>query len=102
MNVVTAAGLGYEGTMAAISTGDSKATSTITLRQVRCLGSEGRLANPVPRSNDIYDLIVFKGSDMVDMRFASTTSPMVPAEVTPEAPSGPKFEKLAPPSDALV
>ena len=70
----------YVGTLHEISSENS----TVALEQVKSFGTEGR--NPedeVPASDNIYEYIVFRGSDVKDLRIEkepekSTEQPQVP------------------------
>lgn len=60
----------YVGTLKAI---DSE-TATVSLEQVQCYGSEGRKGNPdleIAGTDNIYDGIVFRGSDVKDLTIIS-------------------------------
>ena len=62
-------GAGYEGTLATIDTDNSN----IALQAVRSLGTEGRRKDgpQIPASDEIYDYIVFRGSDIQDLEVIS-------------------------------
>ena len=55
----------YEGTLFAIDTKDS----TVTLQNVRSFGTETRKPdNPILPSNEVYEYIIFRGSDIKDLQ----------------------------------
>ncbi|GJQ14064.1 hypothetical protein GpartN1_g5855.t1 [Galdieria partita] len=56
----------YEGTLVDIDTKES----TLSLQNVRTLGTEGRPRNgpQIPPSPELYDYIVFRGSDIKDLQ----------------------------------
>lgn len=52
--------------------------STVSLQNVKSFGSEGRRGNPddeVPASDQIYDYIVFRGTDVKDLRIDHPPEP---------------------------
>lgn len=58
--------------------------STVSLRNVRCYGTEGRRGgtNEFPASENIYEFIVFRGSDVKDLSI-SDPIPAPPPLVDP-------------------
>lgn len=46
--------------------------STVSLMKVRTFGTEGRAggANEIPASDAVYDYVVFRGSDVKDLKIA--------------------------------
>uniref|UniRef100_A0A7S2ZZ72 FFD box profile domain-containing protein n=1 Tax=Rhodosorus marinus TaxID=101924 RepID=A0A7S2ZZ72_9RHOD len=74
----------YEGTLYQI---DPKA-STVSLENVRSFGSEGRPRDgpPVPASNEMYSYIVFRASDIKELKFLAP-APAKPAQ--PQMPADP-------------
>eukprot|EP00189_Rhodosorus_marinus_P009487 CAMPEP_0184741062 /NCGR_PEP_ID=MMETSP0315-20130426/4151_1 /TAXON_ID=101924 /ORGANISM="Rhodosorus marinus, Strain UTEX LB 2760" /LENGTH=527 /DNA_ID=CAMNT_0027211191 /DNA_START=58 /DNA_END=1641 /DNA_ORIENTATION=+ len=74
----------YEGTLYQI---DPKA-STVSLEHVRSFGSEGRPRDgpPVPASNEMYSYIVFRASDIKELKFLAP-APAKPAQ--PQMPADP-------------
>lgn len=46
--------------------------STVSLMKVRTFGTEGRTggANEIPASDAVYDYVVFRGSDVKDLKIA--------------------------------
>ncbi|KAI9209773.1 Scd6-like Sm domain-containing protein [Polychytrium aggregatum] len=63
--------------------------STVALGQVRSLGTEGRRGNPtqeIPPSDQIFDYIVFRGSDIKDLTVLSQPPP-IPVSQIPNDPA---------------
>ena len=56
--------LSYVGTLHEISSENS----TVALEQVVSYGTEGRSGEEVPASDNVYEYIVFRGSDVKDLR----------------------------------
>lgn len=79
----------YVGILHSINSDDS----TVSLENVRSFGTEDRKANAddfVPPSEQLYEYIVFRGTDVKDLRIE-------------EAPAGPKESKLpAVPNDPAI
>ncbi|KAJ3560077.1 hypothetical protein NPX13_g9428 [Xylaria arbuscula] len=72
--------LGYSGTLHEINSTES----TVSLENVQSFGTEGRRGNPseeVPPSEQIYEYIVFRGSDVKDLRIEQAAS--APKETQP-------------------
>jgi protein LSM14 len=74
----------YEGTLYTINTQES----TVALQNVRSFGTENRKPdNPIPAPSEIYDYIIFRGSDIKDLHVCETAAdPVVPA-APPPAPA---------------
>lgn len=75
----------YVGTLHEINSEDS----TVALENVRSYGTEGRLGRPddeIAPSDGLYEYIVFRGSDVKDLRIEEG-----PAEPTqaPQVPNDP-------------
>lgn len=73
----------YVGTLHEINS----ETSTVALEQVRSYGTEGRRGNPdeeIPPNDQIYDYIVFRGSDVKDLTIVEP-----PKENKPQMPNDP-------------
>ncbi|RWA05224.1 hypothetical protein EKO27_g9886 [Xylaria grammica] len=67
-----------------ISKSDIREESTVSLENVKSYGTEGRRGNPadeVAASDQIYEYIVFRGSDVKDLRIEET--PAAPKENQP-------------------
>lgn len=67
----------------------NSAESTVSLQNVQSHGSEGRKNDPeeeVPASSQIYDFIVFRGSDVKDLRIEDAAPPK---ENLPPMPNDP-------------
>ena len=54
----------YVGTLHEINSENS----TVALEQVKSYGTEGRSEEEVPASDNVYEYIVFRGSDVKDLR----------------------------------
>ena len=76
----------YEGTLFAIDTKDS----TVTLQNVRSFGTETRKQdNPILPSNEVYEYIIFRGSDIKDLQVGFSAHVCSPI-FDPSAMSAPK------------
>ncbi|ROW10697.1 hypothetical protein VPNG_05058 [Cytospora leucostoma] len=78
--------LGYVGTLFEINSNES----TVSLENVRSHGTEGRKGDPteeVSASDQVYDFIVFRGSDVKDLRIEE--GPAAPKENQPPMPNDP-------------
>jgi len=60
----------YEGVLYTINTQES----TIALQSVRCFGTEGRKAQEIPQSSEVYDFIIFRGKDIKDLTVLEANS----------------------------
>ncbi|GAA5873203.1 hypothetical protein JCM1840_005599 [Sporobolomyces johnsonii] len=93
ISLISKSDIRYQGVLHSI---DPQA-ATVSLEKVRSLGTEGRKANPaeeVPASENVYDFIVFRASDVKDLQIeapaaASAAEPAVsdPAIVGTAAPA---------------
>ncbi|EHK98903.1 putative protein sum2 [Glarea lozoyensis 74030] len=75
----------YVGTLHEINS----EASTVALENVSSFGTEGRLSNPadeIPPSDSVYEYIVFRGSDVKDLR---VEEPPAPAADPPQVPNDP-------------
>lgn len=73
----------YVGTLHEINSENS----TVALENVKSFGTEGRRGNPddeIPPNDQIYDYIVFRGSDVKDLTIVEP-----PKENKPQAPQMP-------------
>lgn len=78
ITVVSNMGVRYEGILSAI---DTKA-STVELRNVVSFGTEGRGTTQIAGSNTVYPNVVFRGSDIKDLKVTAQQ----PQIVEPQAP----------------
>jgi len=68
ISLVSKAKIRYEGYLYTIDTEES----TVTLAKVKSFGTENRkVTNKVPARNEIYEYIVFRGSDIDDLHVAA-------------------------------
>merc|ERR1719506_3068085 len=93
ISLISNAEIRYEGTLYTINTEES----TIALQNVKSFGTEGRKKPEVPKSNEIYQFIIFRGKDIKDLTVLSSAEKggeralKDPAVVSVnEAPSGGK------------
>eukprot|EP00316_Scyphosphaera_apsteinii_P016431 CAMPEP_0119319730 /NCGR_PEP_ID=MMETSP1333-20130426/50169_1 /TAXON_ID=418940 /ORGANISM="Scyphosphaera apsteinii, Strain RCC1455" /LENGTH=376 /DNA_ID=CAMNT_0007326211 /DNA_START=21 /DNA_END=1148 /DNA_ORIENTATION=+ len=71
----------YEGTLYTVDT----TNSTVALQNVRSFGTEDRKKeNPIPPSPEVFDYIIFRGTDIKDLHVCETPAES-PAAPTPEA-----------------
>ncbi|GJJ70323.1 protein LSM14 [Entomortierella parvispora] len=74
--------------------------STVALEQVKSYGTEGRRGNPaeeIPPNDNIFEYIVFRGSDVKDLHVCEPPAPQPPAR--PQVPDDPAIlGTTAPPS----
>ncbi|KAG0237664.1 hypothetical protein BGW41_008329 [Actinomortierella wolfii] len=64
--------------------------STVALEQVRSYGTEGRRGNPaeeIPPSDNVYEYIVFRGSDVKDLHVCEPPAPQPPRPQVPDDPA---------------
>ena len=76
----------YVGTLHEISSENS----TVALEQVTSFGTEDRNANPgefVPPSDNVYEYIVFRGSDVKDLRIEKEPEKPTPQPQVPDDPA---------------
>lgn len=61
--------------------------STVALENVRSFGTEGRSAEEIPPSDDIYEYIVFRGSDVKDLRIEQEPEKKPQSAKVPDDPA---------------
>ncbi|CAN6674715.1 protein Scd6p [Trichomonascus vanleenenianus] len=73
ISLVSNSNIRYVGTLHEINSEQS----TVSLKQVRSYGTEGRLngINEIPPSDGVYEFIVFRGSDVKDLKIAENPAP---------------------------
>ena len=79
-------GLRYVGTLHEINSENS----TVALENVKSYGTEGRKENPdeeIPPSDSTYEYIVFRGSDVKDLRIEEAPAPK--ENKPPQVPNDP-------------
>lgn len=112
ISLISNKGLRYVGLLDNINADDA----TVALKSVRSFGTEGRMArngNPnleVMPGNDVYDYVVFRGSDVKDLSVLDTPieqvkpEPYVPAPTVPPVygayPQAPTATQTAPAAPA--
>eukprot|EP01086_Lenisia_limosa_P002563 TRINITY_DN1612_c0_g1_i1.p1 TRINITY_DN1612_c0_g1~~TRINITY_DN1612_c0_g1_i1.p1 ORF type:complete len:343 (-),score=68.29 TRINITY_DN1612_c0_g1_i1:69-1049(-) len=108
ISLISKSNIRYVGTLFELDT----EKSTVTLKNVRSLGTEDRPCNaPIPASNQVYEFIVFSARDISDLKVLDArpqpTPPQDPAivnagpvkseeSVQPEVPSHPVAEAPKP------
>ncbi|KJE97144.1 hypothetical protein CAOG_07603 [Capsaspora owczarzaki ATCC 30864] len=85
ISLISNANIRYEGTLYGINTEES----TVTLANVRSLGTEGRGIDgkEVPARADVFEYIVFRGSDIKDLHVQSEPPAFVPQAQQPQDPA---------------
>ncbi|POS81516.1 hypothetical protein DHEL01_v200089 [Diaporthe helianthi] len=86
ISLISKSDIRYVGTLYEINSNES----TVSLENVRSHGSEGRKGDPseeVSASDQVYDFIVFRGSDVKDLRIEE--GPAAPKENQPPMPNDP-------------
>lgn len=75
----------YEGILYTIDTKES----TVALQNVRSFGTEGRRkdGDQIPPSNEIYDYIIFRGSDIKDLHVCEAPQQNPPSRFPPNDPA---------------
>jgi protein LSM14 len=105
ISLISRSDIRYVGILHSINSADS----TVALEQVRSYGTEGRRGNPaeeIPPSDNIFEYIVFRGSDVKDLHVCEAPAqqqslppqvPNDPAILGTTAPRPPSFQSFAPP-----
>jgi hypothetical protein len=72
ISLISKSDIRYEGTLSSIDTSQH----TVSLSNVRSFGTEGRRGDgrEIPASNDIYEIIIFRGADIKDLTVIQSTS----------------------------
>lgn len=80
--------------------------STVSLKQVRSYGTEGRRqgVDEIPPSDGVYEFIIFRGSDVKDLKIAENAPPPVnnfqdPAIIQSQAPPPPPPSNIPTPQN---
>jgi hypothetical protein len=71
ISLISKSDIRYEGTLSSIDTSQH----TVSLSNVRSFGTEGRRGDgrEIPASNDIYEIIIFRGADIKDLTVIQST-----------------------------
>lgn len=104
ISLISRSDIRYVGILHSINSADS----TVALEQVRSYGTEGRRGNPteeIPPSDNIFEYIVFRGSDVKDLHVCEAPAqqslppqvPNDPAILGTTAPLPPSFQGFPPP-----
>ncbi|KAI9318241.1 Lsm14 N-terminal, partial [Dichotomocladium elegans] len=66
--------------------------STVALEQVRSFGTEGRRGKPeeeIPPSDNVFDFVMFRGSDIKDLQVHEGPAKPAPPPPPPNIPNDP-------------
>ena len=82
ISLISKSDIRYEGTLSSIDTSQH----TVSLSTVRSFGTEGRRGDgrEIPASNDIYEIIIFRGADIKDLTVIQSTSSISAVPPSPE------------------
>ena len=81
----------YEGTLYTIDT----TNSTVALQNVRSFGTENRKEdNPIPPSAEIFDYIIFRGTDIKDLHVCEQPTEPAPPAAKAEPAVAPEQRRL--------
>lgn len=86
ISLISKSDIRYVGTLASINSDDS----TVSLENVRTFGTEGRkgkIEEEVPPSDQVYEYIVFRGTDVKDLRIEE--GPAAKENKPPAVPNDP-------------
>lgn len=86
ISLISRSDIRYVGTLHNINSEES----TVSLENVRSFGTEGRKHNPeeeVPASDQVYEYIVFRGSDVKDLRIETGPPPKENKPPVPDDPA---------------
>lgn len=84
----------YVGTLNDINSEES----TVSLQNVKSHGTEGRKGNPeeeIPPSNELYDFIIFRGSDVKDLRIEQAPGAVKENKPPPPVPNDPAIVSVS-------
>lgn len=85
VSLISKSEIRYEGILYTIDTKES----TVALQNVRSFGTEGRKKDgeQIPPSNEVYDYIIFRGSDIKDIRVSEGPQPVAAQPPRPNDPA---------------
>ncbi|KAJ1940565.1 hypothetical protein FBU59_003773 [Linderina macrospora] len=86
ISLISKSGIRYTGTLNDVN----ESEQTISLEQVRSMGTEGRKGNPleeIPASNDIYEYIQFRATDVISVQFETEQAAPPPPPQVPNDPA---------------